>query len=334
MSTLAGPGRQLLGAAYEPVRDLFWSVFAFTERTTIVWIASYVLIALFVYVRNERDKNEPLLRGFVRYLFPRELYAHPSAKADYLYFVVDKVLFVAALGALGVSGALVARKLLAVFPVPAQAPRLWASAVLTVFAFVAFDFGAFLWHFLTHRVPVLWAFHRVHHAVEVLTPISNYRDHPVDTLGRSVVQGVCVGVVQAAVMHLIPSARPLEVAGENVLYVPFFIFANARHSHVWLSFGDFWSRVFSSPAQHQCHHGIAPEHIDVNYGLVLSIWDGIAGTLYVPRGKEQVRYGLVGERRPFPTVRSMYLLPFRDAWRHWAGRPKAPPDVAAEHARA
>jgi len=114
-----------------------------------------------------------------------------------------------------------------------------------------------------------------------------------------------------------------------MLYVPFFIFANARHSHVWLSFGPFWSRIFSSPAQHQCHHGTAPEHIDVNYGLVLSIWDGMAGTLYVPRGKEDVRYGLVGERRPFPTVRSMYLSPFRDAWLRWTRA--IPFDAVARH---
>ena len=324
MSSLAEPGRRLLGVAYEPVRDLFWSVFSFTERTAVVWIASYLLIAFFVYARTERDKSEPLLRGFWRYLFPRDVYTHPSAKADYLYFVVDKILFVAALGTLGLSGDIVTRKLLAVFPAPVELPRLWGSVVLTIAAFLAFDFGGFFSHFLMHRVKVLWAFHRLHHAVEVLTPISNYRDHPVETLGRALVQGVFVGIVQAVMIHLVPSARPLDVAGENMLYVPFFIFANVRHSHVWLSFGTFWSRIFSSPAQHQCHHGTAPEHIDVNYGLVLSIWDWMAGSLYVPRGKEQVRYGLVGEQRPFPTLGSMYLRPFRDAWLYWTGRPKAP----------
>jgi sterol desaturase/sphingolipid hydroxylase (fatty acid hydroxylase superfamily) len=32
-----------------------------------------------------------------------------------------------------------------------------------------------------HRIPVLWEFHKVHHSAEVLTPISLYRAHPVDT---------------------------------------------------------------------------------------------------------------------------------------------------------
>jgi sterol desaturase/sphingolipid hydroxylase (fatty acid hydroxylase superfamily) len=320
VSPLAGPARKLLGVAYEPARDLFWSVFSFTERTAVVWLAVYVLVALCVYLQSERRRNTPLLRGFVRYLVPRELYTHRSARADYLYFIVDKILFVAALGTLAVSGSWVTEELLETFPVEIEPQRAWASAFITFAAFIAFDFAAFLWHFLTHRVPVLWAFHRVHHAVEVLTPISNYRDHPVDSLGRSLFQGVFVGVVQAAVQHLAPSARPLQVAGENVLYVPFFVFANARHSHVWLGFGQFWSRIFSSPAQHQCHHGTAPHHIDVNYGLVLSIWDWLGGTLYVPRRKEQVRYGLAGEERPFPTVLSMYLRPFADVCLLWTRR--------------
>jgi sterol desaturase/sphingolipid hydroxylase (fatty acid hydroxylase superfamily) len=248
-------------------------------------------------------------------LFPKDVYTHPSAKADYVYFVVDKVLSLAAFGALSISARWVAEELLEAFPATPQAPRLWACALLTAASLVAFDFASFLWHYLTHRVPVLWAFHRVHHAVEALTPISNYREHPVDSHGRSLFQGLFVGMTQAAVVHLLPSARALELWGQNLLYIPFFVFANARHSHVWISFGQFWDRILSSPAQHQIHHGTAPEHIDVNYGLILSIWDRLAGTLYVPTCKETVRYGLVGERRPFPTVLSMYVRPFGDAWR-------------------
>ena len=56
---------------------------------------------------------------------------------------------------------------------------------------------------------------------------------------------------------------------------------------------------------------------ELNDTVVLSIWDGLWGTLYVPRAKEEVRYGLVGETRPFPTVLSMYLRPFADCWSRW-----------------
>ena len=315
MPALRESARHLLGPLFAPVRDLFWSAFAMTERTTAVWLAAYLLVAFAVYLASQRLSGEPPWRGFWRYLFPTEIYAHPSARADSWYFAVNKVLFCCGLGTFALSGDLVTERLLRAWPAPARSGgALWAAALLTVAVFVAFDFGAFFWHLLSHRIPVIWAFHRVHHSVEVLTPLSNYREHPVDALGRTLFQGALVGVTQAALVHLFPGARPLEAFGLNAVYLPFFFFANARHSHVWVSYGARLSRIFSSPAQHQCHHGIAPEHVDVNFGLALSVWDWLWGTLYVPQGHHRVVYGLIGEQRPFPTIVSMYLLPFRDAW--------------------
>lgn len=316
MAGLRESARHLLGPLFAPVRDLFWSAFAFTERTAVVWIAAYVVLALAVYLCSQRRSGEKVLPGFVRYLFPREIYRHPSARVDNLFFAVDKVLFCWALGTFALSGDLVTERLLRFWPAqPAgSSGAFWPTMVTTVAVFVAFDFGAFFWHLLSHRHKVLWAFHRVHHSVEVLTPLSNYREHPIDALGRALFQGALVGAAQGALVHLLPGAQPLQVRGLNVVYLPFFLFANARHSHVWISFGRRLSHVFSSPAQHQCHHGIAPEHVDVNFGLSLSVWDWLWGTLYIPQGHDRVVYGLIGEQRPFPTMASIYLRPFRDAW--------------------
>src|SRR4029453_5732873 len=36
-------------------------------------------------------------------------------------------------------------------------------------------------HWLSHKVPLLWEFHKVHHNAEVLTPLTNFRVHPVYT---------------------------------------------------------------------------------------------------------------------------------------------------------
>ncbi len=134
---------------------------------------------------------------------------------------MEKVLFFAALETLAVSGDLVTIRLLQWFPVrSAVGGGWWATGLMTLAAFLAFDLGGFVWHFLTHRVQVLWAFHRVHHSAEVLTPISNYREHPVDSLGRSLVQGALVGATQVAVLHLVPGARPLEVGGSTCSICP------------------------------------------------------------------------------------------------------------------
>ena len=40
----------------------------------------------------------------------------------------------------------------------------------------------FVAHYLQHRVPVFWEFHKVHHSAQVLTPITLYRMHPIDDM--------------------------------------------------------------------------------------------------------------------------------------------------------
>ena len=55
--------------------------------------------------------------------------------------------------------------------------------------FLAADFGFFFGHYLGHKVPLLWEFHKVHHSAEVLSPLTNYRFHPLDR----VLLGLCIG---------------------------------------------------------------------------------------------------------------------------------------------
>ena len=63
-------------------------------------------------------------------------------------------------------------------------PRLsaWpAAVVMTLVLFAAYEFGYWLDHYFSHNIPFLWEFHKVHHTAEVLTPITNFRVHPVDS---------------------------------------------------------------------------------------------------------------------------------------------------------
>lgn len=323
---MALPGRDIaqewMGPLFEPVRDFFWRVFGFGHRTAPFWIATAVLVAFLLWLVAERKKGDPIVRGFLRYAFPSELYRHESTRADLRFFFVDKLLVIAGLGALSLGTEQIAQALLRISPAATATPTLVGCLIATVLTLVAFDFGAWLQHMLSHRVGVLWEFHKVHHSVEVLTPLANYREHPVDALSRAATQAVLAGFVLFVVCKFIPGAQLWKVAGVHALYLPTYVLANLRHSHVWLNFSPFWSRIFSSPAQHQCHHGIAPRHIDINYGLVFSVWDWMFGTLYVPRERETVEYGIVGDARPYPTVRAMYWLPFKKAWLRW--RQKAP----------
>ena len=65
---------------------------------------------------------------------------------------------------------------------PTSLSEFHSAGILTVALFLAYELGYWLDHYLSHKVPILWEFHKVHHSAEVLSPLTNFRVHPVDTL--------------------------------------------------------------------------------------------------------------------------------------------------------
>ena len=53
---------------------------------------------------------------------------------------------------------------------------------MTIVVFLAFELGYWFHHYLSHRIPFMWEFHKVHHTAEVLTPVTIFRVHPLDTV--------------------------------------------------------------------------------------------------------------------------------------------------------
>ena len=61
--------------------------------------------------------------------------------------------------------------------------------------FVMWDLSRFLLHMCMHRIPQLWAFHQVHHSAEILTPLTFYRIHPVESWLYSIRGALVTGTV-------------------------------------------------------------------------------------------------------------------------------------------
>jgi creatinine amidohydrolase/Fe(II)-dependent formamide hydrolase-like protein len=160
---------------------------------------------------------------------------------------------------------------------------------------------------------LLWEFHKVHHSAQVLTPVTAYRMHPVDDLLSMSMAGLLAGGAQGVFNFLQPdNPGPVMVLGLNALLFGFYLAGyNLRHSHIWLSYGPVLGRIFISPAQHQIHHSKAPRHLDKNFGFIFAFWDGCFGSLYLPRGKENIDIGLTNrEDEEYSSIRRLYFLPF------------------------
>jgi sterol desaturase/sphingolipid hydroxylase (fatty acid hydroxylase superfamily) len=318
LKTLLGPAYGLLGSFYR-------ILFPFFDSGNLHWVflASSAAIALVVYLTKSDPAGKPSLQRVRLFLMPPSIYGHPSAVLDYKFYVVNSfVLAQLRLGtwmgaiaelfyvAAGTRHALVA--LLGPQSETDAAPSIVARFVFTLLMVVVIDLGKFTAHYLQHRVPVLWEFHKIHHAAAVLTPITAYRIHPVDFVLEQFLIGLLIGTVSGAFSYWFPSGvTELTLLNISVIYFLYLLSANLRHSHIALPFGRRTSHVVSSPLMHQIHHSAEVRHVDKNFALVFSLWDYLVGTLYIPGRPEEFRLGLSpnpGER--FDSLRALYVDPF------------------------
>ena len=147
----------------------------------------------------------------------------------------------------------------------------WLELVLAV---LILDLAIWAQHLVTHKVPLFWRFHRVHHADRDMDVTTGFRFHPVEILAS---MGLKIGLVYA----LGPSALA-------VLVFEVLLSGTALFNHANLALPGWLDRVVRlvlvTPDMHRVHHSVLREEHDSNYGFCLSVWDRIFRT-HVPQPK-------------------------------------------------
>jgi len=225
------------------------------------------------------SKNVPL--EFLKYLFPKKIILHRSSRLDLLFVFTYPV------------ASMLLRPVL-IFGVAGIVFTLTLKGLTGLFGDLV-SFGEFASNKF-HKVNVLWQFHKVHHSAEVLTPLTDYRVHPLELMFYIHSKGIGLGLVQGVFAYLFTEAISVQtVLGLNAVFFFYYLFGYPlRHSHIWVSYGRVLSHVFISPAQHQIHHSVDKKHWDKNLGSMFALWDWMFGTLYVPASKEKLKFGLSG----------------------------------------
>lgn len=127
-------------------------------------------------------------------------------------------------------------------------------------------------HRLSHRVPALWRFHRVHHTSERLDWLAAYREHPVDGLYTMALENLPALVL----------GFPLEVIAGFVFFRG--IWAVFIHSNVDLPLGPL-KVLLGSPELHHWHHHRGRGGAK-NFANLSPLMDVIFGTYEAPgRGR-------------------------------------------------
>ena len=182
----------------------------------------------------------------------------------------------------------------------------WISMPLWVFGLVGLLLldliGAWLVHFVEHKVKWMWQFHLIHHTDQHVDTTTANRHHPGESVFRFVFTTAAVLIVGAP-MWLVFLYQTLSV-----------VLTQFNHSNVrmpaWLDNTLVW--VVCTPNMHRVHHHYRMPYTDSNYGNIFSFWDRMFGT-YVKVDNEKLVYGVDTHMSKEETenIWAMLKIPFK-----------------------
>jgi sterol desaturase/sphingolipid hydroxylase (fatty acid hydroxylase superfamily) len=304
------------------IEKLFFSLGSHFSVTSL--FAALVFAALFLVIKRVERGRPIKLRTLIRALFPRRILCSRSNLADLGFMVFNVFVFGVIFGWAVLQYQFIANGLahgLALAlgqPAPSALPQWTQRIVLTVMLFLSYELGYWLNHWLAHRVPLLWEFHKVHHTATVLTPLTNFRVHPVYTWVFANILSFTAAVATGLGAYLFGDTTYQYALTDTNIILVFFIhtYVHLQHTELWIAFTGWLGRVLVSPAHHQVHHSTNPKHFNKNFGSCLALWDWMFGTLYVPQQQsEKLSFGVDADRadaHTFAVARIRTLLRAQD----------------------
>lgn len=162
--------------------------------------------------------------------------------------------------------------------------------------------GAYLAHFVEHRVKLLWKFHLIHHTDTWVDTTSGNRHHPGESVIRFIFTTVAV-VMIGTPMWMVFLYQTLSV-----------IATQFTHANISLpkKIDKLLSYFIVSPDMHKVHHHYVLPYTDSNYGNIFSIWDRLFGT-FTTLDREKIVYGVDTHMKPEENNRlaNLMKIPFQ-----------------------
>lgn len=153
---------------------------------------------------------------------------------------------------------------------------------------VLLDYTLFIWHYLTHRVPLLWRLHQVHHVDLDLDASTALRFHPAEMLLSASWRGAQVFFLGIA---------PFPLSLWQLITLLEIIF---HHSNIELpiAFERKLVKIIATPRMHGIHHSILPEETDSNWSTIFTWPDYVHGTLQLNIPQDEITIGVPAFQDP------------------------------------
>jgi sterol desaturase/sphingolipid hydroxylase (fatty acid hydroxylase superfamily) len=171
----------------------------------------------------------------------------------------------------------------------------------TVLAVILLDYTLYLWHVLTHKLPFLWRFHRIHHADLDLTASTAIRFH----FGE-----ITISVLFRAGQILLIGVSPQALqTWQTLLFMSVFF----HHSNMRLpkNFENKLQKIIVTPRLHGIHHSIEETEMNSNWSSGLTVWDLLHGTFRSDVPQNEITIGVKGfDKESDVTFGKMLIEPF------------------------
>jgi sterol desaturase/sphingolipid hydroxylase (fatty acid hydroxylase superfamily) len=175
----------------------------------------------------------------------------------------------------------------------------WLEVLLAV---LLLDYTLYLWHVLTHKVPWLWRFHRVHYTDLDLSASTALRFHCTEMIASvpwRVAQVVAIG------------ASPLTLAVWQITTLLAILFHHANVA-VPVAVEQWLCRLIVTPRMHGIHHSIIRNETDANWSTIFSWPDYLHRTIRLNVPQQAITTGVPAYREPRElTFRQLIAVPFR-----------------------
>ena len=252
------------------------------------------MIAAYILYQNKHS-----LISAVRFLCSKRLWKHPSFLLDFKLIFMNHalwVLFIIPWLGSQVSFALYVSRTLRHYLGTGDFIHFDTLSINIIYTFLLFiidDLSRFIVHKCYHTIPWLWRFHAVHHSAKLMTPFTLYRVHIIEMFINALRSILVFGGIGGIAIYMVDGRiNTLTILGSSIFSLLFNIAgANLRHSHVWFSFGILEKWIIS-PAQHQIHHSVDPQHYNKNYGVMLAVWDKLSDTWLASKDQSVEEFGI------------------------------------------
>lgn len=152
-----------------------------------------------------------------------------------------------------------------------------------IYGYVVWEFSHFVYHWLGHKVRLLWCLHSSHHAPEHMNLSVSYSHFFLEGTYADLVRiGICTLLgVDPLVLIIVVG---IDSVWGSLIHVGEEVMRDGRLGIL--------EKLILTPSHHRLHHARNPLYIDTNFCNLLNVWDRIFGTYQEQQDDVAPDYGI------------------------------------------